>query len=83
MARPDEFTVTFDEKGEPQKGKANHRPENDRRPDEVTRGGPNGVAFPTGTITDIKTVTLVRTQQNPCCWWINLGGQWYCMPVPC
>ena len=47
-----------------------------------TNPGEGGIE---GKIVEVVTLTLVRTSANnpTCCWWIKLGGRWYCMPVEC
>ena len=87
MARKGEFSLTFDETGAPHEGTA-HRPPGGPAPPKVVGPEHNPSDAKTGIvgkIEDIVTVTLVRTSgNNPiCCWWINLGGRWYCMPFEC
>ncbi len=82
-----EMAIILNNAGEPKKGKAiGHTagtpPQDlDVGPGEKTPGK-KGIE---GKIEEVVTITLVRTSGNSpgCCWWIKLGGQYYCMPVQC
>ena len=69
MPKPTKYKVWFDEDGVAVKAR--------------TRGGQEfpdqsgGKPFPEGTIADISTFVTVKT--NPC-YWIMIGGRWYCLP---
>ena len=77
-----EFTVTFDERGNSREANSLNPPGGNPpvRP-PLGQGKPK----PEGTVEEVVSVVLVRTSGNSpgCCWWIMIGGRWYCMPVQC
>ena len=78
MPRPFKFIVWFDEDGEAVKAQPVGGP-------EVPNPNEPGEEAPKGTVKGIKNLTLVRTEANnpTCCWWVMVGGRYYCMPIPC